>query len=664
MDFSGQVRAAGAVHAMGAQRCAAERSNQSFACRALMGVWIALVAIRGSIATADPPPASPSLPVGFSAQDLMPPGTHEESEVPATLDLADAASKAVVGMSEFLDPRDDYSEFCHGYFSTNPPILVHPNGQNQNWGKIIDGLVLTRQMCGTKAHLDTELKTLQGMLRYTPAKMRENYPVPLCRITLALISLQEQHPDPELTASIQQCVNELVNKISVDESTETAYFGPAENRWTKDNTIVDLGELGHWLQVFTAGTVLRTLVTADAVEGIDVDPKLLTMLRNNIMDQRYWQSVAHPPMVIPSEHGQFTGHIHSYTQALLGLLYYAHKTNDVQTQNFVRDSYENIRTLGMPRIGLFGEGCAVGDMTYLAVRLSQWGVGDYWDDADQYVRNHLTELQIDDASVMQNLVDEHAMPLKDVKPEDWVQKVDTSRVVERSQGIFFSDASHPTLIPFREKHLPYRTCVQWVVCCTGNCSKALHVAWDAITEFDADTKTARVNLLLNRAAPWVDVDSYLPFEGRVTVKNKQAERLLIRLPRWANKSDVTCKINESAAEVSWSGSYALLNELKPGDSVSLEFPVKESTEEYQLAWSEQDFWIESNQPSSPPEKPVDPGKYTLKFRGNTLVDISPRDAQAGVPLYADRSPEVFQKPVATTTKNRFVYERPSATRTP
>lgn len=663
MSLSRSMKTARSRIVFAAPRFGDERISRAFARCVLLGAWIGLAAIRGSIAAADPPPVGPSLPAGFNEQDLVPPGSFERAEVPATLDLSDAASKAIVGMSEFLDPRDDYSEFCHGYFSTNPPILVHPNGQNQNWGKVVDGLILMRQMCGSKEHLDTELKSLQGMLRYTPSKMREMYPVPLCRITLALISLQEQHPDPELVASIQQCVNELLNKITIDESTETAYFGPAENRWTKDNTIVDLGELGHWLQVFTAGTVLRTLVTSDQVEGIDVDPKLLTLLRNNILDHRYWQSVAHPPMVVPSEHGQFTGHIHSYTQALLGLLYYAHQTGDVQTQNFVRDSYENIRTLGLPRIGLFGEGCAVGDMTYLAVRLSQWGVGDYWDDADQYVRNHLTELQIDDASVMQNLVDERAMPLKDVEPEDWVQKVDTSRVVERSQGIFFSDASHPTLIPFREKHLPYRTCVQWVVCCTGNCSKALHVAWDSITEFDADTKTARVNLLLNRAAPWLDVDSYLPHEGRVVIKNKQAEHLLVRLPRWANKADAKCTINGSPTNVSWAGGYALVD-VETGDEVAIEFPMTESTEEYKLAWSEQDFWVESNQPSSPPEKPIQPGEYTLRMRGNTLVDIAPRDTQPGVPLYADRTPEAFQKPVATIAKERFVYEPPVETTAP
>ena len=36
-----------------------------------------------------------------------------------------------------------------------------------------------------------------------------------------------------------------------------------------------------------------------------------------------------------------------------------------------------------------------------------------------------------------------------------------------------------------------------------------------------------MNLLLNRASPWIDVDSYLPYEGRVQLKNKTAYAYLV-----------------------------------------------------------------------------------------------------------------------------------------
>jgi len=36
---------------------------------------------------------------------------------------------------------------------------------------------------------------------------------------------------------------------------------------------------------------------------------------------------------------------------------------------------------------------------------------------------------------------------------------------------------------------------------------ALYEAWDAIVRFENDV--AQVNLLLNRASPWVEINSYL-----------------------------------------------------------------------------------------------------------------------------------------------------------
>ena len=50
---------------------------------------------------------------------------------------------------------------------------------------------------------------------------------------------------------------------------------------------------------------------------------------------------------------------------------------------------------------------------------------------------------------------------------------------------------------------------------------AFYYAWHGITRFDHGL--AQVNLFLNRASPWMDVESYLPFEGKVILRNKQAE---------------------------------------------------------------------------------------------------------------------------------------------
>ncbi len=70
----------------------------------------------------------------------------------------------------------------------------------------------------------------------------------------------------------------------------------------------------------------------------------------------------------------------------------------------MRQGYEYLRNWGIARVGLFGEMCAVSDMTYLAIKLSDYGVGDYWEDVDCYVRNILADRQITSADKLRKAV--------------------------------------------------------------------------------------------------------------------------------------------------------------------------------------------------------------------------------------------------------------------
>lgn len=128
------------------------------------------------------------------------------------------------------------------------------------------------------------------------------------------------------------------------------------------------------------------------------------------------------------------------------------------------------------------------------------GWGDYWEDVDQYVRNHLTEVQLRDASRLDALVRARARPLVPADLGDWAKGLDTRDAVQRSRGLFWSDATHPTLIPIRDDAGIASTCLQWVVCCSGNCTKALHEVWSDMVEDDPVSHVVRIHLLLNRAS--------------------------------------------------------------------------------------------------------------------------------------------------------------------
>ena len=73
----------------------------------------------------------------------------------------------------------------------------------------------------------------------------------------------------------------------------------------------------------------------------------------------------------------------------------------------------------------------------------------------------------------------------------------------------------------------------------GNAGRVLYHVWDAILEKKKDN-SLRVNLLMNRASPWADLASHLPYEGKVVLKMKQDSNVEMRIPSWTNRNKVQC----------------------------------------------------------------------------------------------------------------------------
>ena len=148
-------------------------------------------------------------------------------------------------------------------------------------------------------------------------------------------------------------------------------------------------------------------------------------------------------------------------------------------------------------------------------------------------------------------------------------------------------------------------------------------------------------MLLNRASPWLDIDSYLPYEGKVVIKNKKARKLSVRIPQWVDKKSVQSLLGKSGnkkqgmknEKTFWVGQYLVFDNLKPNDLITITFPMVESVEIYTLKWKVEDFWFESTYPGDTWKPKKNPDKFTMHFKGNTLVDISPRSHVKGYHLY-------------------------------
>jgi hypothetical protein len=296
-----------------------------------------------------------------------------------------------------------------------------------------------------------------------------------------------------------------------------------------------------------------------------------------------------------NEHGVSDGHFTCHTHYLIYLLDYAIATHDDWLKQLVREAYDYQRAGGVSRMGWYWPGAQEGDFTVfqiaLGVRLSDAGLGDYWDDVDALVRNRLVEQQYVDLPAMRRVAG--------LKPDD------TSRdaLLTKYQGGF--TVSWPTTI---DKFM-YGSNI-------ASGTFGLYHAWQGITRFDKTSGVATVNLFLNRTSQWMNVASWLPYQGKVELTNKQATGVDVRIPGWVDISQVKCFKNEVPVRAARHNHRLFLQGLAPGDIVRLEFPQPVSTDHYYL--------------------PTFSHNYAIRWRGSTVVDIEPRDG--GFPGYPPQWP--------------------------
>ncbi len=301
---------------------------------------------------------------------------------------------------------------------------------------------------------------------------------------------------------------------------------------------------------------------------------------------------------------KYGGHFHNHTIGLLSMLEYAVVAQDRKVLEFVKGGYAYAKTQGSSRVGFFPElavnnkyfaceSCEIADMIAIALKLTDGGAGDYYDDVDRWVRNQFAEQQLTNG----DWIDEFAKT-QEPKPVAFNETAD--RLVERNIGTFAGWASGNE----------FATQIGIQQCCLGNSARALYYVWDRIVQRKGEQ--LRVNLLLNRASEWADVYSHIPYEGRVELKiKKSCGQVLVRAPEWigSGSKEITCKVNGSPRELYWEGRYVAAGHALPGDRLAFNFPITERTVKETIG----------NVP------------YTLIIKGNTVVSIDP-PGEVG-PLY-------------------------------
>ena len=562
-------------------------------------------------------------------------GERYEAMVPDTLDLQARAAWAVNGLTGPTDPEADYEIYWTAWLKRNPPMMQH-DFSDQCQMKFMEALPLMRIMSGSDLNEQVDRRWMEVALHmvgsdgqvYMPVKGRpwiltqgaagyisegidpnvEHFfdPVYAGRL-LSAMTLYYKRDGGSLWKETAEHVVDGLSDLAVDMGSY-AYFSPmpciaikgyTEDCCKRDNNLVRSQAISR-VQL----GLIHLCRDTGYEPALDLAKKLINYSVNEI---KYWN--ADGSFVADCGGGPSTqAHFHQHVYGLQCLAEYMLLTGEDRYLELVHKGYEYGKAHGNTLLGYFPEWvrqerfqaselCEVADMLALALELTELGVGDYWDDVDRWIRNVFAEGQL---SVSQaDWIARHVAKLPISQHDPMYQTADD--VLARNVGCF-AGWPHPndwgyTLDDAPPPWGPPPTSIQH--CCTGNASRALYYVWERMVQYEAGK--LKVNLLLNRASQWADVDSHIPYVGQVDVKIKKAVELSMRIPEWVSPADVRIRVDGKDIQVKCIGRYAQVGDVVPGNVVTMTFPISERTDS---------IWVEKH-------------KYNIVRKGNEVVAMNP-----------------------------------------
>ena len=580
----------------------------------------------------------------------------EPVQAPDTLDLAHHGALAINGMLGSLDPKVDYETVFLNILDVHPAYMLHWSSMVSGvMPKYVEALPMLRQMSGSRQDLDLEKGFMEAMTRnasqdgliydralasrpwnvgvnYGRKDWNEDYANMAGNGRyLAGLTFMYQATGDEVWKQRARQTAERMLELAVVEGDRAWYPNPGLGNdfsyprvsgWTTRQCPIDPREGAEGATMFYLYQPLRGFTRYYVLTG---DERFLAISRKFLKTgqaARFWQGMDNMDPQASFERGHFRGHLHGNLAAVRGVLDYALVANDPQLKEWVRDCYEFVRQMGISRLGIIAqgpeaamEGCVIGDMTALAVALSDAGMGDYWDDVDCIARNALVSGQATDLEELKRvsmegrerpvgsqwggLCDDRFLNNNRNRGSLAGQEI-YDHALERTIGAY----SHLSGARYQKPLM--------MSCCTANGNQGFYSAWEGITRRSGNL--AEVNLWLNRRSPWLDVWSWLPYEGMLMVQNKGMQQIVVRKPGWARASQIACRINGQSATPAWAGNRMIFSNLRGNEQVTLEVPVEIDKASYSL--------VNINDPMHPE------GVFECEFKGNTALRVTRVEAGA------------------------------------
>jgi len=608
----------------------------------------------------DPTPEVPIKYINPNVPDLAAPefpGERYEALVPATLDPAERARLAVNCLSRCLNPNLEYTPYNMIELMADPPTMWHTMGDGHTYGKYFEFLTLARHISGSLDNIEAD-KFLMKMHLMLQGEDGLLY-VPTAGRPWFLENTWYLAPDPKeygevpyyCTLGYGTCWHLSAFGLHAQKDPDGPWVEAARKLYEGiARTHVIEGDIAymfdHWM---TPGReIIKPESPQKAIAGGDNSWNACDVMRYYRrtgdksaleLSERIMRFIMRD-LGYFAEDGQFKEgikeskwcHFHTHGKCMMACLYLAEETGDEYFLKQAQQAYEYGKKAGNSVVGFFPEAvhtdgpefksnehsygyhtsetCEVADMIQVAIMLSNLGY-DYWDDADRWFRNQLAENQFTNTCwLTDGHIDYSLAEITKAHSDRFYRagRYTTDNVAERAIGGFASHPSANDLIGHPE------FIVSLANCCNASGLRGIYCIWRDMLSYDEGKLL--INLLFNRASKWADINSYLPYEGRVDIHAKQKIDLEVRLPGWTDKSKANCTVDGKDREITFDGRYAKVGSVEESQTAIITFPITERTEKIHVQG---------------PPLPGQENEYTVIFRGNTIVSIDPPGEY--IPLY-------------------------------
>ena len=545
--------------------------------------------------------------------------------IPDTLELTDRAEVALHHLTSNVDPKLNYTPYFYLNMVGDPPSCIH---ENWDYGDItaryIDAIVSLRQMTGSKTGLKVERKLKQLLVSTFSKKDGLSYRLkqPWTKVhagmfdqgrtMMALTTWYMETKDKKVLESGKRLVQGLWNIAipAIREEKGYAYcYYPYSAYYPNGWDPTEVAEP----TCYGGGCSIYSVVKFYEISGYPLADRLAERLvNNNVYESEVFSTTGD---FRPKRNTFESGHFHSKTLTVLGVLKYAilHKRKDLVEWSI--RAFEFALTQGTS-FGWFPEGlgipeafgtelkphsetCCTTDMIEIAILLAKNGYPQYWNQVERFTRNYLIESQISDITWMLQ--------------KKYKKRKDTPR--ER-----FTDAPEIIRGGFVGRCLPHDLIVDGFLmgCCCGAGARAIYQIWDNAVEQKAGKVI--VHLLMNRRSSELEIQSFLPYLGKIVLKNIKGRTLSLRIPDWVNKKQITAEKNGTKCTFQIKKGYIEFQGLKPKDIITVQWLIKTiRKKESFLKWN-----------------------FQVDWRGDTIIRIKPQGEK--VPFYQREDMDSEQVP--------------------